>query len=720
MKNKVFATILITSFFTFISPNVTQAYAGFLDTGINPVEAGTGITSAVSNTVTAGSSVTNAIMATLEKVKHYALDPLAWFAAKKIIQNLTAQTVNWINSGFKGNPAYIQDPGRFFSNIADNTASKFLSDTGLNVICSPFRAKVRLALVENYLSESKNTYSCSLGDIAKNYDNFINDFNKGGWDTWYKITQIRQNNPIGAYMAAKDSLTTQIGTEKAKFNTQLQWGKGFLSYEKCPKGQELDPAMGTGDCMVQKETVTPGSVIETQLESVLPTGIRQLELANSFNEIVGALITQMLTRVVGGGGNNGGLASASSVGNAAPSLTSQLVSTETGPSSTALPVIALNGGKTVTVRLGYVFKDPGYTAYDSNLGDLTEQVVVTNDSGGAAVNTCKFEPFLNAVKAAQSARNYNGVAISRWTCGFTSPTKDLFAYSRCNRTDRDRLGDLSDSSRQVLKYFQSVLEASKVLNPKAPRVDLMKQQIGKILPPEQLISENAMSTGGSSTGLSQGYNTGKTQEAVEKLTQGGLFLVDDISNQFTVITEGIASNPALYCAAAANPPLGSTEGTFTVTYSITTANGTASTTRTVIVSATAPAGQNDVPIDNLVGGEELQGGECAPKPTDAQRSTAQAAMDSLMNNLNSNLSVCPQGPYDNNNPPPQACQDFVNSAVNEINNSYPGGDVAALYYPPENTVGMAFTYVVGPNTNKVSNIIGPGDTWRGTFRVFCP
>ena len=110
-----------------------------------------------------------------QAAKEYGLDFFASTLAKKIIQRLTAQTVNWINSGFQGNPAYVTEPGQFFLGIADTEASRFLSTSGLNNLCSPFRAQVRLALVKSYLAETDNRYYCSLGVLEQNYNSFIND-----------------------------------------------------------------------------------------------------------------------------------------------------------------------------------------------------------------------------------------------------------------------------------------------------------------------------------------------------------------------------------------------------------------------------------------------------------------------------------------------------------------------------------------------------------------
>lgn len=272
----------------------------------------------------------------LNSPKEYGLDAIAWEFANTAVRRITTQTVNWINSGFQGSPAYIQNPKQFFLNVADNQASRFLSGTSLNQLCSPFRAQVRLALVRNYLQEDVSNYSCSLSILRNNYDQFMNDFSQGGWDGWFELTQNDTNNPYGAYLAAQDQLSINVGTEQKKYQEQLQWGKGFLSFEVCPEGQELDPSLGTGDCMVEKVVATPGSVIVDQLNLNLNTGLKKLEAADELSEILSALISQLTLRVVGGIGN--GLFGTSNPPSGQTSYTGDLGSEASPPDPTVPPL----------------------------------------------------------------------------------------------------------------------------------------------------------------------------------------------------------------------------------------------------------------------------------------------------------------------------------------------------------------------------------------------
>ena len=246
-------------------------------------------------------------------VKEWIADPLAYIVANQIIKKITAQTVNWINSGFQGQPAYLTEPGQFFLDIADQEAGRFLSQTNMNALCSPFKANVRLALIKSYLQTDSQRYTCTLSKVLNNYDQFTQDFSQGGWDGWFEVTQNNQNNPYGSYLEAQNALSTRIGTQNDKYQKQLNWGKGFLSFEKCAGTEVTTPSTGKKECLGAMETITPGTVIENNLNTILGTGQHRLEAADEVDEIVGALLNQLISRVIGGIGN--GLRGLSGTGN---------------------------------------------------------------------------------------------------------------------------------------------------------------------------------------------------------------------------------------------------------------------------------------------------------------------------------------------------------------------------------------------------------------------
>jgi hypothetical protein len=347
------------------------------------------------------SAANNTVQTTLQGAQFsntFALQPIAMMLAKIIIQDITASTVKWINSGFNGNPAFVQNPEQFFLNVGDQTAATYLSTTNshfLNDICTPFSAKIRLALVQNYLA-TKTPNKCTIQSIVKNWTNFgTNFYDNGGWDGWFSMTQNDSNNPIGAYLQEKDSLNSAIGSKINHYSQQLNQGQGFLSWETCAgagtnsgtsgtqgatrticlagvigKGVNASPvsypaslaqpvdssctqsiiqvysngqwveqgslASNQGangidtsqnsqlqNCPNGTQVNTPGSVIAQQLGITLGSPLQQLGVAQSINQIVGALMTQMIKSVVGGFGT-GGLSGLSQSSAATQSLQSQL------------------------------------------------------------------------------------------------------------------------------------------------------------------------------------------------------------------------------------------------------------------------------------------------------------------------------------------------------------------------------------------------------------
>jgi len=297
--------------------------------------------------------------------KEFTLDGLAWQAAKILVQQITASTVKWINSGFQGSPAFLTNPAGYFANIGDQITGAFISDTGiLSGLCSPFSVDLRLALALGQVNGNNRPYTCTLNSVINNVQNstvngmsiggFMNgDFSQGGWPAFIALSEP-QNNESGAYLQAHSDLLQRIGAKQSTVNQQLSQGNGFLSYENCTDvandtsngsavvpGSTFGTGLGsslstygtlglagtqsggtqsgvlnsyTGSSQASSLSVnpktgnaqnciteTPGSVINASLEKTLGSGIDQLNLANSINQIVGALMGQLVTQVLQGG-----------------------------------------------------------------------------------------------------------------------------------------------------------------------------------------------------------------------------------------------------------------------------------------------------------------------------------------------------------------------------------------------------------------------------------
>lgn len=248
-----------------------------------------------------------------------ALDTLAWTVAKVAVQSITRSTVNWINSGFNGSPAFVSDLNANLSVLSDTVANNFFQQlnkatvgaTGFN-LTSPFQDQVTQQLRANYYRQTGSLlggYQYTLSNQSKNPQAFLNgNFSQGGFNAFFATNANPANNPFGSYMIASNALWNKIDAATAQRKSELDWGKGFLSWRgNCSPAsgstaQQASMSLTKTDNCVGSSIRTPGSVIEAQLENQLGSGVQQLNLANSMNEVVGALFGQLVNQVLGGGG----------------------------------------------------------------------------------------------------------------------------------------------------------------------------------------------------------------------------------------------------------------------------------------------------------------------------------------------------------------------------------------------------------------------------------
>jgi len=242
-------------------------------------------------------------------MKECVIKPIIILIAKTLLAQLTRSIVNWINTGFKGNPAFVTDFRKFLLDVGDQVIGEFIYGSDLSFLCSPFQLQVRIALALNYQGFD-NRARCTLSSVIGNVNNAYTNFSSGGWPGWFSVTTNPQNNPYGAYMMAQSELSIRIANAQYTNTKLLDFGKGFFSFQKCADGPTSSVNTGSGSAPATNfsysytpinvspsancQIVTPGAVIEDQLEEVLGSEIRQLELANDINSIIAALVGQLI------------------------------------------------------------------------------------------------------------------------------------------------------------------------------------------------------------------------------------------------------------------------------------------------------------------------------------------------------------------------------------------------------------------------------------------
>lgn len=248
--------------------------------------------------VTGDTSVTNGVQAVGSASllwKECVLDPLVWVAKAIIIPQITASIVDWINSGFEGQPTFIGNPQTFLLDLGDRIAGEFIMEAGLGFLCSPFQLQVQIDLALSYYAPSSGEngrLACTITDVFENTENAIasfqeylsGDFYQGGFPAWFELVARPHNNPYGSYLAAQGEMSLRIKNKQGGEIELLKFGDGFLSIRD-----------------ENGSVITPGQYISRELEDFTGTPLALLEVADELDEIIGALFQVLVREMLGEG-----------------------------------------------------------------------------------------------------------------------------------------------------------------------------------------------------------------------------------------------------------------------------------------------------------------------------------------------------------------------------------------------------------------------------------
>lgn len=222
-------------------------------------------------------------------IKEQGLDAAAYALAKQLLRTLVQDVISWINSGFRGSPAFVTDLDGYLLSIADQAAGDFIYGRELGFLCSPFQLNVRAALEIQYQKSKDFGYKsqCTLSGVLQNVQNFAQGLTT--WSDWFQVTTRTENNQYGALYLAQTELEAKIVNAQGEEIKLLDFGSGFLSMKECT------PIEGGGEhCIV----TTPGDVIADQLNKALGAGQDELIAADEINELISALLSQLVQQVL--------------------------------------------------------------------------------------------------------------------------------------------------------------------------------------------------------------------------------------------------------------------------------------------------------------------------------------------------------------------------------------------------------------------------------------
>lgn len=258
------------------------------------------------------------------------LNGLVWAAAGAVIQGMTRSLVNWINSGFEGSPAFAQDIDTELRNWTDGIVDRFIERAFVNIsreiqqglssldasLNLPFRVQVLSDARADYYRRTSSNYFAerfrpTLGQYSQNPGAFLQggaNFRDGGWQAWL-VAVDRPNNYYGARQIVNEEIATAVSGGREERETEILIGDGFLGFRRCSGGSTNSGTTGTANlssgnkqsspnCTIS----TPGSLARDAAPETFRVAFDRLNLADSINEIVGALVSQLVSQIFSSNG----------------------------------------------------------------------------------------------------------------------------------------------------------------------------------------------------------------------------------------------------------------------------------------------------------------------------------------------------------------------------------------------------------------------------------
>jgi hypothetical protein len=182
-----------------------------------------------SSAVSTSDSKAQAAINTTNRISQ-CLNGVAYAVAKNTLAQITNKTLNWVNTGFNGNPLYVQNSGSYLNSIANQQITAFLP--AVKNSDPIFGNALQAAITSQVTGKSAalaqlNTPLNTPQSTA--YNSFMGDFTNGGWNSLLNPAY----NPIGSLFNATDTLVNNVTSQQQQSQNEIQRNNGFLDMKRC-------------------------------------------------------------------------------------------------------------------------------------------------------------------------------------------------------------------------------------------------------------------------------------------------------------------------------------------------------------------------------------------------------------------------------------------------------------------------------------------------------
>jgi hypothetical protein len=237
-------------------------------------------------------------------ISSVSLDSIMFCIINEIMAYITQSTITWINSGFDGNPVFVDNPGGFFQGIVDKESSNFIKElsgtqgmvaNGVSGTIISIADPLRDSVVNSILGTTNSNFATMVAptmssNVSQNYGAYMSGQQWPGFGGLAQISQ-HENNAYGLSIMAQNEMLKRITQEQQMQAQQLLYNNGYQNKTTCPSGK----TRSDGSCYpyYTKTTVT-GSQIKDELQSRGMSKYMRISFANDFDSIITALVNQLI------------------------------------------------------------------------------------------------------------------------------------------------------------------------------------------------------------------------------------------------------------------------------------------------------------------------------------------------------------------------------------------------------------------------------------------
>ena len=191
-------------------------------------------------------------------LREQCLNGIAYTLAKNQLTDMTRYTLNWITSGFSGDPFYVRNMERFMTSLNDGIIKKEIEMFG-NIPAYPYSTSFSRSYISTYKQRIKNFEDTMMSSMlhyleeGKEVEDFADNFLVGGWDGFIAMTQFPQNNPLGYTMVMSQNIADKQTEKAEEIKQELNSSTPTLSQKTCVKWELTKDAKDLEGAIEEKE-----------------------------------------------------------------------------------------------------------------------------------------------------------------------------------------------------------------------------------------------------------------------------------------------------------------------------------------------------------------------------------------------------------------------------------------------------------------------------------